>query len=435
MPAAIRYPREIRVGSAVVKIYRVPHPKSGYLFQVVWRAAGGKRMKPQFADPEEAEKEARLQASKLASGRVEVDGMTAHDRDELLAVRRACSGTPILTAIREWVEAHEITGGRVLVAARAFAAANGAGFTPILAPTCVEKFIAAKNAAGTDGDRVYASKLKPIKTAFAGRELHSISTAEWQAYLRQWTDGVTHNDFRKRALSMCLWAQKQGYLPRGVELELAQTEKMAENSPEVGLILPATFGRLLWHLHQNHPIYLAALVLAGFCGIRSDEIHGKRKDGREKRQLWADVHLHDPEPLVTLTNAKENTPAWRTVPLTEAAVEWLELCPSHEGPVSEQGAMEHVRKIGIAAGLHLPENCFRHSYVSFQVALTGNKSQVATWAGNSVALIDKHYRRPVFAETGEHVDIGRLRPITKKIAAEWFAMTPARAAELPLLRG
>jgi hypothetical protein len=93
--------------------------------------------------------------------------------------------------------------------------------------------------------------------------------------------------------------------------------------------------------------------------------------------------------------------------------------------------MEHVRKIGIAAGLHLPENCFRHSYVSFQVALTGNKSQVATWAGNSVALIDKHYRRPVFAETGEHVDIGRLRPITKKIAAEWFAMTPARAAELP----
>jgi hypothetical protein len=428
------YPREIRSGSVTVKIYRVRHKKSrkGFLYTVAFVDLAKKRHTPQFADPVEAENEARLKAVQLSSGNLEAAEVTKADRDLLLALRQKCGEVPILAAIEEWVQAREITGSQILPAARAWAAVNAKGFKPIFADVCVDQFIAARGKAGGDAERTYRSKLKPIKTAFAKRELHSISTAEWQAYLKQWAnDGVTHNDFRKRATSMCLWARRQGFLPRSTELEVSLTDKMPEKSPKIGIISPETFGHLLVYLKEHYPEYLAAAVVAGFLGVRSDEIHGKRKDDREKRQLWEDIHLLAEEPLLTVTNAKENTPAWRTVPICAAAIEWLKLCPTpHEGPICSKAAMEQVRKIGLTAKLKLPENCFRHSYISYQVVLTGNKHQVSTWAGNSVKEIDRRYRRPVFAETGQALDTEQRVPVTKKIAGDWLALTPAAAKAL-----
>jgi len=90
--------------------------------------------------------------------------------------------------------------------------------------------------------------------------------------------------------------------------------------------------------------------------------------------------------------------------------------------------MERVRDIGLTAGLKLPDNCFRHSYISYQVILTGSKHQVAQWAGNTVERIDgQTTRRPVFAESGEVVDVLITEPVTKAIAKAWFDLTPAVA--------
>lgn len=417
------YPRLVKAGNVVVKIYRLPHrnTKGGWLYQVTYRDVAGKRHTPQFADPVAAETEARLKAAQLAEGKVEAADMGRADRDELLALRRICGDVPPLSAVQEWAKAREMTDGHLLAAAKAWAAGNEKKFNPALASECVDLFIKATEEAGGQGERTYRAKLNPIKTYFAGRELHTISAPEWGQYLGQWKDGVTRNDFRKRASTLCRWAQANGYLPRGVDLEVSATKRAVENPPEIGLALPETFGRLLLLLREEHPQHLAALVLAGFAGVRSDEIHGKREN-RDKRQVWEDVYL-SPEriggrkqkPYVQISVAKKNTPAWRDVPLCPAAVEWLALCPEpHQGAVCIAGAMEHVRRIGINAGLDLPENCFRHSFISYQIAITGNKPQVATWAGTSLTQIDKHYRRPV----------------AEARARAWFEMTPGRAAHL-----
>jgi hypothetical protein len=60
---------------------------------------------------------------------------------------------------------------------------------------------------------------------------------------------------------------------------------------------------------EHHLKFLAAVVLAGFCGIRSDEIHGKRDYGRKKRQDWDDIHLK--RKFVQVTIAKTNTSSSR----------------------------------------------------------------------------------------------------------------------------
>ena len=421
------WPRHVTVGNVTVTVYRQAHKtsRSGWTYVVAYRDENGVRQRPKHQTPEAAMEEARLKAEQLDAGRVGVASMTVGDREELAAMRSLSGSTPPLAALREWVAARDLTGGQVIAAAKAWRSRNATGVRRIKADDCVERFIAAMAATGTQAERVYRSKLSPIITHFPGRYLDAITTSEWTEYLSRWPDGVSRNDFRKRAITMCRWARNEGHLSRGLELEIVATRRAKEKDPEIGILPAEAFGRLLAYLEKKHPHHLAALVLAGFCGIRSDEIQGKRAD-RQKRQLWSDVFL-DPavfgrglqKPFVQVSVAKTNTSAWRHVPLGAAAVEWLGLCPTpREGNLCAAGAMGRIRDIGISAGLALPDNCFRHSYITYQVALTGDKPQVATWAGTSVARIDKHYRRPV----------------PEASALAWFAMTPAVARALPPLR-
>jgi hypothetical protein len=53
-----------------------------------------------------------------------------------------------------------------------------------------------------------------------------------------------------------------------------------------------------------------------------------------------------------------------------------------------------IRPLLREAGFVLPDNCFRHSYISYRIAETGDKARTATEAGNSVQQIDQRYRRP-----------------------------------------
>jgi hypothetical protein len=383
-------------------------------------------MRPQFADEADAENEARLQASKLAKGHVEASELTASDRDELIAIRRLCNGTPALAAIQEWVKAREISGGHIIPAAEAWAARNSNKFTRIIAAKCIDMFIKAK---GEKAERTYRSKLSPIAAFFPERNLDSISTIEWGAYLAQWDNGTSRNDIRRRAITMCKWARKQGYLPRGVDLEVAMTEKVPEEAPEIGIILPETYFRLLDYLRRYHPHYLAAAVLAG-VGMRTEEIHGKRSEPEGLRQLWEHIHLD--KHLLTVTNAKKNTPAWRNIPLGKAAVAWLRVCPGpHEGPVCDKYAIDRIRDIAKNAGLNLPGNCFRHSHITFKLA-TENKADVADWAGTSPKEIDRHYKRPIIDEAGDRHDLIQTNmPVTKKLARVWFFTNPEDAENLP----
>lgn len=414
MPSAPEYPRIIKHGSVVVKVYRAKHKttESGWTYVLAW-VAGGRRRLQQFAKESEAVEEGRLKAAQLADGQTEVAEMTRSDRDDLIAARELCGGVPLLSALEEWRKAREVAGGSLMAAVEAWAARHTTKFTSIKVADAVEAFIAAKEKAGKQGERTYRSKLKPLTDHFKDRALDSITVTEFTAYLERYEDAVTRNDFRKRTVALCRWAQRHGYLPKHVTLEIEATERAAEKKTKIGILTPTVYGQLLRFFHEKHREYLAPLVLAGFCGIRSDEIHGKRDDDRKTRQVWEDVHLK--RKFVQVTNAKTNTASWRIVPLCPAAIEWLELCPEQKGPVCEPAAMERVRAIAIEAGFELPENCFRHSFISYRIAVTGDKPKVATEAGNSVGEIDRRYRVPLPEDQGK----------------AWFGMTPAKVARLP----
>ena len=386
----------------MVKVYRGVHKttRGGFVYSLAWFDADGKRKVRQFAKEMDALDEASVIAGNLAAGKIDAAGMTREDRDLLVGVREVCGKTPPLAALQEWKKIRDLVGDDGVAAAEHWARKLSVKPKVSLSVNeCAEAFIAAKNLAGFQGTRIYKAKLKPLVDLFSGRPIDSITAKELEGYLQRFGDAVTRNDYRKRAVALWRWARTKGHLPKESSLAIEETERAREKSRKIGIIDSKTFAAALEWVRKNQPEDLAALVLAGFCGIRSDEIHGKRND-RDNRQKWEDVKLD--RKFVTVSNVKENTPAWRIVPLCDAAVEWLRLCPGeHTGNVCRAAAMEQIRKGLLGAKFALPENCFRHSYISHRIAaLDGNKPQVATEAGNSVGEIDRRYRVPLPKDEG-----------------------------------
>jgi integrase len=179
-------------------------------------------------------------------------------------------------------------------------------------------------------------------------------------------------------------------VPRDAITEAEQTEAARETSGKIGVIDSKIFSLLLTYFRSKHPEYLAPLVLAGFCGLRRAEIH---------EQLWSDVSLD--RRFVRVSSAKRNTPARRLVPLSNSAISWLELCKPRTDRLCANLAIDRIRDIGRAANFELPENCFRHAFISHRVAQTSNVAETALEAGNSPKIIFRHYRELFTKKEGE----------------------------------
>ena len=346
------FPKTIKSGSVSVKVYRVKHRTmaSGFAYVLAWAANDGPK-RQQFANEADAIAEARIKAEQLAGGRIAAAALTSDDRDAFQAARSLAGDVPLLAALQEWKTARELTDGNLLAAAEAWSSRNSNRFAPIAVEKAIDAFIKAKERAGRQAERTYRAKLSPLAAYFPGQNLDAISAPALTAYLEQYQDGVTRNDLRKRAVALWKWAQKSNHLPRGVVLEIEQTERATEKPDEIEIITPDTYGQILEWIHTNHPEHLAAVVLAGFCGVRSDEIHGKYSD-RTKRQTWEDIRLSEKRLRVTV--AKKNTPAWRDVPICDAAVSWLKLCKDRNGPVCQPAAMEKARWLLLRAKFKIP---------------------------------------------------------------------------------
>lgn len=405
----MKWPKTVTVGSVHVKVYEVKHPtnRSGKAYVLTYSTASGRKSK-KFADPADALSEARLKASQLAAGRIEGAEMSRADRDELQAARAIAGTVPFLAALREWRRAHDLTGGHVITAAESFAARHGEGIKAVTVAQALKEFLAAKTKAGKQVATDHASIFTSIRDDLGALELGSVGSRQLDAWLAKRENPVSRNTYRKRVVSLWRWSQRRGYLPRDARTEAEMTERAHEDAPEIGIISAKTFEALLVYFRANHLELLGALVVAGFGGLRRAEVHA---------QSWADISLEKGH--LRVTKGKRGTPARRLVPLAPAAVEWLMLCPERKGALCDGLAMDRIRLIARNAGFDLPENCFRHSYISHRVAATGDIPRVSLDAGNSPKEINRHYRELVSEAEGK----------------EWFEITPNAVGEVMAMGG
>jgi integrase len=401
----MRFPKAIKAGSAVVKVYKTRHKSTaaGFVYQVAWTAKGV-RMLQQFTNLAAALEEGRLRANQLASGRIDAASISKPDRDELQAAREVI-GTKgqLLPAVREWRRAFDLTGGEILPAAAAWAARHRVKLDHITVADAVKRFTETKKRAGVDVTCSY-NKILPALTAFAGdRRIDTLSTRELQQWMEtRYPHPVSRNTARKRIVALWRWARKQSYLARDTMTEAEQVERAREPQLKIGILSIADYGRVLSLMRAKHPPYLAAAVLAGFCGLRRSELHA---------QKWSDVHLN--RKSLQVSRAKTNTPSMRLVPLAPAAVEWLMACDRSGELVSPPWALDRIRAFCREAdpAIACPPNGFRHAFISHRAAQTGNVASTSLEAGNSPAIIFRAYRQLV----------------TKTEGKAWFAIRPTQA--------
>ena len=158
------------------------------------------------------------------------------------------------------------------------------------------------------------------------------------------------------------------------------------------------------------------IVLAGFAGIRPEELH---------RLDWQDVNLSTGSAFISADVSRVGEA--RAVPLTENCLAWLATSSTRSGLVAPKaGFLYRFDAVRVAAGYSVrgqrgedwQSDVLLHSFASYWLAIYKNRAELAEYMGNSAKIIGKHYRR--------------MMPLGE--AQAWFAILPPVNAEAKILR-
>jgi hypothetical protein len=415
----------ILVVDNVVRIYEqyaAGHPN--HKFRIRWQEPGRGEVGKTRTDYAEAVAFAKLQAKQILAGTIAANRATPADLAELVAARFkvAKHNSTLLGAVEDWCRSRDMVGDNLIDACKYWNETRSAPMVPTMLSAVMAEFIAEKDQSGRQGRRTYSAKFKACLAGIGDRPFHTLTRAMLAEFFNRVgkRSAVTSNDYLKRMKELTTFAKKMNYAPRTVMLDIDFIDAMKEPGKTPEIISPAEFYACLVFIAKHHPHHLAALVLAGFCGLRQDEIQGQRpapgikalpaKDGKPAvravppiprdqmpRQRWEDIHLDVAEPFLNVTKEKENTRAFRPIPICPAAVAWLKLCfvngVKPTGYVGKGGCMERVRDIlqynKVVA--YLGDNVFRHGRCSYRYKLVGARIS-AEEAGHSEEIMIKHYR-------------------------------------------
>ena len=405
-----RFPLLVKAGSVTVAIYRMRRPRTARqaereIFTVAWHA-GGQRHTRQFADLSRAQDEAKLKAEQLSAGRVSTAATMGLQEFELLKAARELAGAvPLLTALEEWQEGRLLCKGSFIPACRLWAETQTSSIEDVTTASAADQFIAAKRKAGIKTAAGLDRTMPKFKERFGGQGIATITSKDLQAWLDSMDHPSTRNTHRQRIVTFFRWARKVGMLPTSAQTQAEKTDKAREADLDIEILTVPQFSSILQLMRASHPKYLAATVLAGFCGLRRSELHA---------QAWKDISLERGH--LRITAAKSNTPAKRLVPLCPAAVEWLLLCDRTTELVSPPWGMDLIRRYCREAKptLPCPDNSFRHGFISHRVAQSGDVARTSLEAGNSVRIIHRHY----------------LELVDKKDGEAWFGIRPGDSGQV-----
>jgi integrase len=420
-PAKIpEWPKIIRNGSVILKIYRVEN-KGRESFTLSYHAAG-KRVLKMFASLDEAVAEGKAKATTLANGELDALHLRAEDaRVYVYCAQMAKStGMPLDLLVKDAVEAVKIVDGKVslLEMAKEFKRRKMHELPDKMLPVAVDEMIETRTKDGT-GDayvRVLKVYLNQLKESF-NCQLRAVTTGQLADYLRnQDVSSRSKNNARATIGAFFKFCKERGWLPRdheGIEL----VPKFKEKPTDITIYSPWEVTQFLNH---SRPEMVPFLAIGAFAGLRSAEI---------ERLDWSEVHLADK--FIEIKAAKAKTASRRIVPITGNLTKWLKNHAKDEGRVvpfdnvnkqigwlvedTNQALKEAAEKDGKdpekAKKVKWKKNALRHSFISYRVAETQDVAKVALEAGNSPQIIFQHYRELV----------------QPKEAKAWFGIKPAPA--------
>jgi integrase len=239
--------------------------------------------------------------------------------------------------------------------------------------------------------RFLASQPKEATTA-------NLTTVDIDHFLtRLHRSAGTKGTFRRNLCTFFAWANARG-LSAANPVEHAATFKVKPG--KIGILSPDDASALLGACHPN---ILPGVAIGLFCGLRQSEI---------ARLDWRAIDLASG--ILTVGADIAKTSSRRTVEIPYNARAWLALYAKESGPVwptsEEARNLWNLARIEAGFGPFFstrtavntaqagrddlrpwPDNALRHSAISYRLALTRDLPRVATEAGNSPAIVQRHY--------------------------------------------
>jgi integrase len=392
-PAAV-----VKQGSAAVPIYR-QECRGRVRFTVAFYR-NKRRHRLTFGSLDAAKDEARRIALNIQRGMSSDNDLRPQDRENFRAAMNILAplGLPLLGVLEEYVDCRRKLGAIPLVVAVDSFKSRMDGFdAAVSVERVVGEILVAKKQ-----DRISAAHMRDLRalyrrfaTDFPGT-ISDITSQQLDAWIRHGESSITTRINRlKRIKILFKFAKERGYLPKNEPTAADTLKRGKAPESEVGVFTAAEMGRLM---HAASPEMIPFLAIGGFSGLRVAEIC---------RLDWSAVSLD--RRIIELRAGQAKTASRRIIPISDNLAAWLAPL-DRRGPVIPNPLfLERVRKFAHEIGVGWPRNALRHSYISYRVAEIQNVAQVALEAGNSPAIIFKHYRELV----------------TREDAQKWFNILPA----------
>lgn len=393
-----------------IPIYHTPDTKNGKVYNsytIVFIQAG-KRIRRRATTIDAARDIAISFTRQLGDGVGHVAALTPSQVADFASAQqilRQHPGATLTSAVAEWAAAHTALGrggGSIVVACEAQRKAllKRSGYTPALVSEVYEAFMASQKREGASTRYIEdcTSRIGQIKDTFRGY-IHAVDKADIEAWLNKKNVGMrTRKNYRAAAVTFWAFAKAQGYLPRDQQTEAellpkSKRTKAARLSAEIGVYEPAQLRRIL----ESAPDHLMPVFAIGaFAGLRSSELHSLK---------LSDIHPS----FIEVSADDSKTAVRRHAPVTIALKEWLALYQRPENRdirlcsrfAHEKGLARAMSKAVRDAGVKPVHNGLRHTFCSARVAATDDVKQTSREAGNSPAIILKHYVKVMTRAKGQ----------------------------------
>jgi len=373
MPAKKK--ERIKVGSVSLPIYPWTDPKTGREYwRWSWKDSAGKWCYGTRASKADAQEAARTQARTIANGMLDLSALTGHEADlvrqfvalrptaddiAVLRERRGRKSTTLASVVESWVS-HKL------------AELNGVESRTL------------------NGDRLWFEKLASY---FPDVLPGDITTDQLREYIEA---ASTNQKSRKtyRARVSMLWKFAATHeIFTSTAADRLPAYKVATRE-RISILTPDQARTLLANVADE---YRPWLVLALFSGLRAEEINARQESKKPSLQ-WDAVQ----ESTIVVPARVSKVGKRRFCPVLPTLAAWLDhLGRPQSGRICKRSpSRTETGRLGALIG-GWPRNVLRHSYGSYRAAVLKDVPALALEMGNSVSIIEAHYREAVPPEVAE----------------------------------
>jgi len=197
---------------------------------------------------------------------------------------------------------------------------------------------------------------------------------------------VSRNNFLAYLNAFFNFAVKKGHTTSN---PIEQIDRVRLDRPEIAILTPDEVRRLLFAARDHVPELVPYLTIAVFAGVRPAEL---------QRLTWE--HVNFDLKYIHITGGRAKVRGERYVDMEDVLLAWLKPYGQKSGQICPQDTYTFTKLFDRARGkAGLKESwkpdVLRHTYASYHVAKYERKDKTAMMMGNSVKMLDRHYRKPV----------------------------------------